>query len=135
MLKTDANQLPRNDALKVNRPEIRYGSALDIRDSTKTIVRVMVGLEYKQMYDGKRLDRLVKEMTKYTLSKLMSPSMKSIARTVVDIPILLTNSLEWNNQLKEGATTSKSRHGPWGVSASWPRPAGGFSSTLARGLA
>ena len=53
ILKTDAHQQLRNGALKVNMPEPRYGTTLEIRDSTKTSVGVIFGFVDEQMYNGK----------------------------------------------------------------------------------
>ena len=87
-------------AREVNRPETGYGSALDIRDSTKTIVGVTFGVVYKQKYDAQRL---VEEITEYAVGEFRDPSMKSMARRVVAITNRVTNSPELNNNsLKEG---------------------------------
>ena len=69
MRKTDAYQRLRNVALKVNMPELRYGTALEIRDSTNTSVGVTFEFLDEQMYDAKRLERLGEEMTEYTVEK------------------------------------------------------------------
>ena len=69
MRKTDAYQRLRNVALKVNISELRYGTTLEIRDSTKTSVGVTFGFVDEQMYDAKRLERLEEEMTEYIIEK------------------------------------------------------------------
>ena len=70
---------------------LRYESAMDISDSTKTIVGVTFGFLYEQMYDDKRRELLVEEVTKYTAGKLMDPSMESKVSVVNREPeILLT---------------------------------------------
>ena len=76
-------------ALKVHLPELRNGSALDIRDPTKAIGGGTFGFVYEQRNDAKRLERLEEEMTEYTVGKF------------VDFTTLWTYSLELNNQLKE----------------------------------
>ena len=86
MMKTDRYQRLRDGALKVNGPKLRYRSALDTRDSTKTSGGVLVGFACKQMYDAKRLERMVEEMTEYTVGKFVDPCIKSMARIVVEPP-------------------------------------------------
>merc|ERR1712127_514445 len=76
---------------------------MEITDSTKTIVGVTFGHLYEQMWDDKRRQTLVDEISKYTSEKLMDPSMDAKVRLVVGITTLLTNAPELgNSQLKEG---------------------------------
>ena len=103
ILKTDEYQRPRDGASKVNIPEFRYESALDIRAYTKTIVGLTFSSVHEQMYDAKRLEMLVEEMTEYTLGKFVDPSREPLARKIGALTTLLTNYPELNdNQLKEG---------------------------------
>jgi len=103
MLKTDAYQRLMEVASEVNMPEFKYESAMDITDSTKTIVGVTFGHLYEQMYDDKRRELLVAEVSKFTSEKLMDPGMESKVRVVVAITTLLLNAPDLgNSQLKEG---------------------------------
>merc|ERR1719244_1619733 len=90
-------------ASEINMPEFKYESAMDITDSTKTIVGVTFGFLYEQMYDDKRREALIAEVSKFTSEKLMDPGMESKIRAVVGITNLLLNAPELgNSQLKEG---------------------------------
>lgn len=103
MLKTDAYQRLMEVASELNLPEFKYESAMDITDSTKTIVGVTFGFLYEQMYDDKRREALIAEVAKFTQEKLMDPGMESKVRVVAAITTLLTNAPELgNSQLKEG---------------------------------
>ena len=55
--------------LKVSMPELRYGTALEIRSFTKTSVGVTFGFTDEQIYDAKRLERQEEEITEYTVEK------------------------------------------------------------------
>jgi len=103
MLKTDAYQRLMEVASEINMPEFKYESAMDITDSTKTIVGVTFGFLYEQMYDDKRREAIVAEVSKFTQEKLMDPGLESKVRVVVAITTLLLNAPELgNSQLKEG---------------------------------
>merc|ERR1719414_3716 len=103
MLKTDAYQRLMEVASEVNMPEFKYESAMDITDSTKTIVGVTFGHLYEQMYDDKRRELLVAEVSKFTSEKLMDLGMESKVRVVVAITTLLLNAPDLgNSQLKDG---------------------------------
>jgi len=103
MLKTDAYQRLMEVASEINMPEFKYESAMDITDSTKTIVGVTFGFLYEQMYDDKRREAIIAEVSKFTQEKLMDPGMESKVRVVVAITTLLLNAPELgNSQLKEG---------------------------------
>ena len=103
MFKTDAYQRLMEVASVVNMPEYKYESAMDVTESTKTIVGVTFGHLYEQMYDDKRRQMLVDEVTKFTEQKLLDPSMESKVQVVVGITTLLTNAPELgNSQLKDG---------------------------------
>ena len=103
MLKTDAYHRLLEVASEMNNKEYKYESAMDITDSTKTIVGVTFGFLYEQMYDDRRREALVAEVSKFTQEKLMDPSIESKVRLVVAITTLLLNAPELgNSQLKEG---------------------------------
>merc|ERR1719234_2711287 len=103
MLRTDAYLRLLEVASELNHPEFKYESAMDITDSTKTIVGVTFGFLYEQMYDDKRREALIAEVSKFTQEKLMDPGIESKVRIVVAITTLLTNAPELgNSQLKEG---------------------------------
>eukprot|EP00090_Calanus_glacialis_P004732 TRINITY_DN13559_c0_g1_i1.p1 TRINITY_DN13559_c0_g1~~TRINITY_DN13559_c0_g1_i1.p1 ORF type:complete len:1002 (-),score=408.50 TRINITY_DN13559_c0_g1_i1:92-3097(-) len=103
MLTTDSYQRLMEVASEINMPEFKYESAMDITDSTKTIVGVTFGFLYEQMYDDRRREALISEVGKFTQEKLMDPGMESKVRIVVAITTLLTNAPELgNSQLKEG---------------------------------
>merc|ERR1719234_39012 len=103
MLRTDAYLRLLEVASELNHPEFKYESAMDITDSTKTIVGVTFGFLYEQMYDDKRREALIAEVSKFTQEKLMDPGIESKVRVVVGITTLLTNAPELgNSQLKEG---------------------------------
>ena len=78
-------------------PVFKYESAMDITDSTKTIVGVTFGFLYEQMYDDRRREALIAEVGKFTQEKLMDPGMESKVRIVVAITTLLTNAPELRN--------------------------------------
>ena len=100
MLTTDANQRLMRKLLL---PVFKYESAMDITDSTKTIVGVTFGFLYEQMYDDRRREALIAEVGKFTQEKLMDPGMESKVRIVVAITTLLTNAPELrNSQLGTG---------------------------------
>jgi len=103
MLRTDGYQRLMEVASEINMPEFKYESAMEITDSTKTIVGVTFGFLYEQMYDDKRREALIEEVGKFTQEKLMSPDIESKVRIVVAITTLLLNAPELgNSQLKEG---------------------------------
>lgn len=103
MLKTDAYQRLMEVAAEINMPEFKYESAMDITDSTKTIVGVTFGFLYEQMYDDKRREAIIAEVSKFTQEKSMDPGLESKVRVVVAIITLLLNAPELgNSQLKEG---------------------------------
>ena len=62
MLTTDAFQRLMEVASEINMPEFKYESAMDITESTKTIVRVTFGFLY-EMYDDRRREALIAEVT------------------------------------------------------------------------
>merc|ERR550519_2881162 len=103
MFKADSYQRLMEVASELNTPEFKYESAMDITDSTKTIVGVTFGFLYEQMYDDKRREALIAEVSKFTQEKLMDPGIESKVRIVVAITTLLNNAPELgNSQLKEG---------------------------------
>ena len=77
MLDTDAYQRLMKVASEINMPEFKYESAMDITDSTKTIVGITFGFLYEQMYDDRRREALIAEVGKFTQEKLMDPGMES----------------------------------------------------------
>jgi hypothetical protein len=62
MLTTGAYQRLIEVASEINMPEFKYESAMDITESTKTIVRVTFGFLY-EMYDERRREALIAEVT------------------------------------------------------------------------
>ena len=50
---------------------------MEVTDSTKTIVGVTFGFLYDQMYDDKRRNDLMEEVSKYTQEMLMDPGIES----------------------------------------------------------
>ena len=62
MLTTGAYQRLIEVASEINMPEFKYESAMDITESTKTIVRVTFGFLY-EMYDDRRREALIAEVT------------------------------------------------------------------------
>ena len=57
----------------MNNPEFKYESAMEITESTKTIVGVTFGFLYEQMYDDARRAELTEIVSKFTQEKLMDP--------------------------------------------------------------
>merc|ERR550519_3238724 len=103
MFKADSYQRLMEVASELNTPEYKYESAMDITDSTKTIVGVTFGFLYEQMWDDKKREALIAEVSKFTQEKLMDPGIESKVRIVVAITTLLNNAPELgNSQLKEG---------------------------------
>ena len=103
MLKTDAYQRLLEVASEINHPEFQYESAMDITESTKTIVGVTFGFLYEQMYDDKKREELTEIVTKFTQEKLMCPDSESKVRLVAAITTLLLHAPDLGNtQIKEG---------------------------------
>ena len=94
MLTTGAYQRLIEVAFEINMPEFKYESAMDITESTKTIVRVTFGFLY-EMYDDRRREALIAKVGKFTQEKLMDPVMESKVRIMVIITTLLTMHQSW----------------------------------------
>ena len=77
MLKTDAYSRLLEVASELNHPEFKYESAMDITESTKTIVGVTFGFLYEQMYDDGRRAELTEIVSKFTQEKLLDPGVES----------------------------------------------------------
>ena len=77
MLKTDAYSRLLEVASELNHPEFKYESAMDITESTKTIVGVTFGFLYEQMYDDGRRAELTEIVSKFTQEKLLDPGEES----------------------------------------------------------
>jgi hypothetical protein len=73
MLTTDAYQRLMEVASEIHMPEFKYDPAMDINDSTNTIVGVTFGFLYDQMYDDsiRRREPLIDEVGKFTQENLM----------------------------------------------------------------
>ena len=82
MLKTDAYHRLLEVASELNHPEFKYESAMEITESTKTIVGVTFGFLYEQMYDDTRRADLTEIVTKFVQEKLMDPGVESKASRV-----------------------------------------------------
>jgi len=103
MLATDSYQRLLEVSAQANYPEYRHESSMEITESTCTIVGVTIALLYEQMYDDKRREAFIEEVSKFTQELLMDPGMESKVRVVVSITSLLNNAPEvGNTQLKEG---------------------------------
>ena len=103
MLKTDSYHRLLEVASEINHPEFKYESAMDITESTKTIVGVTFGFLYEQMYDDKKREELTEIVTSFTQEKLLSPDTESKVRLVAAITTLLLHAPELGNtQIKEG---------------------------------
>ena len=77
MLKTDAYARLLEVASELNHPEFKYESAMDITESTKTIVGVTFGFLYEQMYDDGRRSDLTEIVTNFVQEKLVDPGIES----------------------------------------------------------
>merc|ERR550519_2641357 len=103
MLKTDSYHRLLEVASEINHPEFKYESAMDITESTKTIVGVTFGFLYEQMYDDKKREELTEIVTSFTQEKLLSPDTESKVRLVAAVTTLLLHAPELGNtQIKEG---------------------------------
>ena len=77
MLKTDAYSRLLEVASELNHPEFKYESAMEITESTKTIVGVTFGFLYEQMYDDTRRAELTEIVTNFTQEQLLNPEVES----------------------------------------------------------
>lgn len=103
MLKTDAYYRLLEVASEMNNPEFKYESAMEITESTKTIVGVTFGFLYEQMYDDARRAELTEIVSKFTQEKLMDPGIESKVRVVAAVTTLLLHAPELGNtQIREG---------------------------------
>ena len=103
MLKTDSYHRLLEVASEINHQEFKYESAMDITESTKTIVGVTFGFLYEQMYDDKKREELTEIVTNFTQEKLLSPDTESKVRLVAAVTTLLLHAPELGNtQIKEG---------------------------------
>ena len=82
MLKTDAYVRLLEVASELNHPEFKYESAMDITDSTKTIVGVTFGFLYEQMYDDGRRATLTEIVSDFVKEKLVDPGIESKVSTI-----------------------------------------------------
>merc|ERR550519_2401984 len=82
----------------------KHESAMEITDSTNTIVGICFGHLYDQMWDDGRRNELVEKVDEFSKGKLMDPGLESKVRITVGITTLLKHAPELgNSQLtKEG---------------------------------
>merc|ERR1719394_2286368 len=103
MLKTDAYYRLLEVASEMNNPEFKYESAMEITESTKTIVGVTFGFLYEQMYDDARRAELTEIVSNFTKEKLLDPGGESKVRVVAAVTTLLLHAPELGNtQIREG---------------------------------
>jgi tetratricopeptide (TPR) repeat protein len=102
MMKTDAYQRLMEVASELT--HFKHESAMEITDSTNTIVGVCFGHLYEQMWDDARRNGMIEEIEKFTMSKLMDQDLESKVRITVAITTLLKHAPDLgNSQLtKEG---------------------------------
>ena len=102
MLKTDAYYRLMEVASELT--HYKHESAMEITDSTNTIVGVCFGFLYEQMWDDQRRNDCIEQIEKFTMSKLMDQDLESKVRITAAIATLLKHAPDLgNSQLtKEG---------------------------------
>jgi len=82
----------------------KHESAMEITDSTNTIVGVCMGFLYEQMWDDDRRNRIIERIDEYTKGMLLDEGLESKVRITCAITTLLKHAPELgNSQLtKEG---------------------------------
>jgi len=102
MLKTDAYSRLMEVASELT--HYKHESAMEITDSTNTIVGICFGHLYDQMWDDERRNLLIEKIDEFSKEKLADPGLESKVRITVAITTLLKHAPELgNSQLtKEG---------------------------------
>jgi len=102
MMKTDAYDRLMEVASELT--HYKHESAMEITDSTNTIVGVCFGHLYESMWDDQRRNNMIEVIEKFTMAKLMDQDLESKVRITVAITTLLKHAPELgNSQLtKEG---------------------------------
>lgn len=102
MLKTDAYTRLMEVASELD--HYKHESAMEITDSTNTIVGICFGHLYEQMWDDERRNLLIEKIDEFSKQKLMDPSLESKVRISTAITTLLKHAPDLgNSQLtKEG---------------------------------
>merc|ERR1711963_102609 len=82
----------------------KHESAMEITDSTNTIVGVTCGVCYEQMWDDDRRNQIIEKIEEFTMGMLRDEGLESKVRITVGITTLLKHAPELgNSQLtKEG---------------------------------
>lgn len=102
MLKTDAYSRLMEVASELT--HYKHESAMEITDSSNTIVGICFGHLYDQMWDDERRNLLIEKIDQFSQEKLADPGLESKVRITVAITTLLKHAPELgNSQLtKEG---------------------------------
>merc|ERR1711915_1014183 len=82
----------------------KHESAMEITDSTNTVVGICFGFLYEQMWDDERRNLIIEKIDEFSKEKLIDPGLESKVRITVAITTLLKHAPELgNSQLtKEG---------------------------------
>jgi len=82
----------------------KHESAMEISDSTNTVVGICFGFLYEQMWDDERRNLIIEKIDEFTKQKLMDEGLESKVRITVAITTLLKHAPDLgNSQLtKEG---------------------------------
>jgi len=82
----------------------KHESAMEITDSTNTVVGICFGYLYEQMWDDERRNLIIEKIDEFTKEKLMDQGLESKVRITVAITTLLKHAPDLgNSQLtKEG---------------------------------
>jgi len=82
----------------------KHESAMEITDSSNTVVGICFGYLYEQMWDDERRNMIIEKIDEFTKEKLMDPGLESKVRITVAITTLLKHAPDLgNSQLtKEG---------------------------------
>ena len=102
MLKTDAYSRLMEVASELD--EYKHESAMEITQSTNTIVGICFGHLYDQMWDDSRRNELIEKVEEFSKGKLLDPGLESKVRITTAITTLLKHAPDLGNaQLqKEG---------------------------------
>ncbi|KAK7872199.1 hypothetical protein R5R35_001759 [Gryllus longicercus] len=84
--------------------EYKYESAMEVTDSTRTIVSVCLARIYENMYYDQAKERYLNNVSEFVKDKLLTPDIESKVRVVVAMTTLLLGPLDIGNTVlaKEG---------------------------------
>merc|ERR1719206_1200346 len=75
----------------------KHESAMEITDSSNTVVGICFGYLYEQMWDDERRNMIIEKIDEFTKEKLMDPGLESKVRITVAITTLLKHAPDLGN--------------------------------------